>query len=191
MDLKTKALSEGVPIIKDGTLEHLKGLIIKNSYRNILELGTAVGYSAIEMARVDPLIHIDTIERDKERYEEALRNIADEHLQDQIDVYLEDIRELKLWHDYDLIFIDAAKAHYKEYLEMTIDHLVPYGTIVFDNIAFHGFVKDNSLTHNRHTLAMVKKMQAFLDYVQDDKRFDIMLNEDIGDGILEVRRKKS
>ena len=105
MDLKTKALSEGVPIIKDGTLEHLKGLIIKNSYRNILELGTAVGYSAIEMARVDPLIHIDTIERDKERYKEALRNIADEHLQDQIDVYLEDIRELKLWHDYDLIFI--------------------------------------------------------------------------------------
>ena len=189
MDLKTKALSEGVPIIKDGTLEHLKGLIIKNSYRNILELGTAVGYSAIEMARIDPLIHIDTIERDKERYDQAIVNVKENGLEDQISIYHMDIKDLKIWHDYDLIFVDAGKAHNIEYLEMCFPHLVPWGVMIFDNMNFHGFVKDRGLTHNRHTLSMVKKIQEFIDYVQEDDRFAIIIEENIGDGILQVRRK--
>ncbi len=189
MELKDQALAQGVPIIKDGTLAYLKELIIENGYRNILELGSAVGYSAIEMAKIDCIIHIDTIERDKRRYDQAVINIRNSGLEDQISIYHKDIGDFKIWHDYDLIFVDAGKAHNKEYLAMCYPHLAPWGTIVFDNMNFHGFVKDRALTHNRHTLTMVKKIQEFIEYVQEDDRFDIILKENIGDGILQVRRK--
>lgn len=187
--IKDFAITHGVPIVKDGTLALIKDTIIKNGYKNILELGSAIGYSAIEMAKIDPLIHIDTIEKDDRRYALAVENIKEAGLDDQISIYHMAIEDFKIWHDYDLIFIDAAKAHNREYLEMCFPHLVPWGVMIFDNMSFHGFVKDNKMTHNRHTLSLVKKIQSFIDSIQEDERFDIILDEDIGDGILQVRRK--
>ncbi len=191
MDLKSHALAKGIPIAKDDTLALLKSLIVENDYHNILELGTAIGYSAIYMASISPRIHIDTIERDEKRYKEAIANIEEASLADQITVYNAEILDFRLWHDYDLIFVDAGKAHYREYLDWSIDYLSPWGTIVFDNMAFHGLVADRSLTHNRHTKHLVSKIAEFIVYVQDDERFAIMLFDHIGDGVLLVRRKET
>ena len=191
MDLKTYALSHGIPIAKDDTLDLLKSLIVTNEYHNILELGTAIGYSAIYMASINPQIHIDTIERNKDRYNQAIANIKKAQMAEQISVYNLNILDFYLWHDYDLIFVDAGKAHYKEYLDWSIDYLAPWGTMVFDNIAFHGLVANKSLTHNRHTLHLVRKLDEFLTYVEKDERFDIMLYNEIGDGVLWGRKRKT
>ncbi len=188
-DIREYAIKNGVPIIKDGALSHLIELIRINHYHDILELGSAIGYSAINMALVDPMIHVDTIERESDLYEIALKNIKEAKLEDQITIYNMDIRDFKPLHDYDLIFVDAGKGHYKQYFEMFIDYLMPWGVMFFDNMSFHGMVKDQNLTHNRHTLALIKKLNAFRDYIQEDERFVIMLDDDTGDGILEVRRK--
>ncbi len=190
MNLKSRALADGIPIAKDDTLKLLASLIVDKGYHDILELGTAIGYSAIYMASINPLIHIDTIERDTGRYHQAICNIKEAGLSDQITVYNKEILDFRLWHDYDLIFVDAGKAHYREYLEWAFNYLAPWGTMVFDNIAFHGLVADNSKTNNRHTKQLVRKISDFIAYVQGDERFAIIFYNDIGDGVLLVRRKE-
>ncbi len=191
MDLKSRALAAGIPIAKDDTLDLLKSLIIDKGYHDILELGTAIGYSAICMAKIDQCIHIDTIERDTDRYRQAIVNIEEAGLSDQITVYNTEVLDFRLWHGYDLIFVDAAKAHYKEYYDWAFDYLAPWGTMVFDNMAFHGLVADISKTDKRRTRRLVRKLDGFIAYVQGDERSAIMLVDDIGDGVLLVRRKET
>ena len=190
MDLKEYAANNHVPIIKDGGLDFIIALIKKADCKMILELGSAIGYSAIKMAKTAADIYIDTIEKNEEMYLKAKENIAEAALNDRISIYHTDIKDFKTDKLYDLIFVDAAKAQYYNYLNQFIGNLKEDGVMVFDNIAFHGMVKDPSLTKNRNTKALVKKIRKFKELVQEDDRFDIMIYEDIGDGILTLRRRK-
>ena len=122
-EIKTKALKEGVPIIKDEGLAFLLNYIEEHGCRQILELGAAVAYSAIQMARLSKDIHIDTIEKDEEMYTQAIANIKEAKLEDQIDVWFMPIEEFKSDRIYDLIFVDAAKAQYGRYTEQFLDNL--------------------------------------------------------------------
>ena len=191
MNLKEYAANNHVPIIKDGGLDFIIALIKKTDCKMILELGSAIGYSAIKMAQTAADIYIDTLEKNEAMYLKAKENIAKAALNERISIYHTDIKDFKTDKLYDLIFVDAAKAQYYNYLNQFIGNLKEDGVMVFDNIAFHGMVKDPSLTKNRNTKALVKKIRKFKELVQEDDRFDIMIYEDIGDGILTLRRRKN
>ncbi len=188
--IKEKALQEGVPIIKDDGLAFLLETIKKNDFKQILELGTAVGYSAINIARLNKNIHIDTIEKNIDMYNQAITNIKKESLDKQISVFNMPIEDFKTDKIYDLIFVDAAKAQYGKYLEMFIDNLAEDGLMFFDNMVFHGLINDVEHIESRNLRNLVKKINKFREMVRNDKRFDIMLFDNIGDGILILSRRK-
>ena len=189
-DVKEKALKEGVPLIKDEGLAFLLDLIEKRGFRQILELGTAVGYSAIEMASLNEDIHVDTIEKKEDMYLQAVRNIDEAGLSKRIRVFHEAIEDHVPDREYDLIFVDAAKAQYHSYLEQYLGCLKEDGVMVFDNMIFHGLIYEIEGIRSRALRALVNKIARFRRDVQNDKRFDIMIFDDIGDGILMLSRRK-
>ena len=139
-EIKNEALEKGVPIIKDEGLSFLLDFIKEHNSKDILELGTAVGYSAMNMARLDKDIHIDTIEKKEDMYCQAIKNIKDNGLDNQIDVHFGPIEEYKTDRMYDLIFVDAAKAQYGKYMEQFLPNLKQEGYMLFDNMIFHGLI---------------------------------------------------
>ena len=189
--IKENALKKGVPIIRDDGLTFLLNVIHENGYRNILELGTAVGYSAINMAKLSKDIHIDTIEKDEQMYDQAIENISREMLQDQINVFLMPIEEYQTDKKYDLIFVDAAKAQYGKYLEQFIDNLDVGGKMVFDNMIFHRLIYQVDEIESRNLRNLVKKIIKFRELVSNDERFDIMKFDNIADGIWVLSRRES
>ena len=110
LDLEEYAYKNNIPIMMSDGIEFMCDYIKKNNVKSILEIGTAIGYSAIKMALVDKDIHITTIERDKARYDLAVKNICDFNLENQISVILDDAFNVELNNMFDLIFIDAAKS---------------------------------------------------------------------------------
>ena len=190
-EIKTKALKEGVPIIKDEGLAFLLNYIEEHDCKEILELGTAVAYSAIEMASLSKDIHIDTIEKDEEMYTQAIANIKEAGLEDQIDAWFMPIEEFRSDKLYDLIFVDAAKAQYGRYTEQFLDNLKQDGAMIYDNMIFHGLVYDVDNISSRSLRNLVKKIIKFSEMVHNDERFDIMKFDNIGDGILVLTRRKS
>lgn len=189
-DIKNKALKEGVPIIKDEGLTFLLNFIKEKDYKNILELGTAVGYSAINMARINSDVHIDTIEKNENMYIQAINNVKNNNLQSQIDIFYMPIEEYKTDKVYDFIFVDAAKAQYRKYLEMFLPNLSNDGAMLFDNMIFHGLIYDVDNIQSKNLRNLVKKIVNFREFVHKDERFDIIVRDDIGDGILILSRRK-
>ncbi len=189
-DIKNKALKEGVPIIKDEGLTFLLNFIKEKDYKNILELGTAVGYSAINMARINSDVHIDTIEKNENMYIQAINNVKNNNLQSQIDIFCMPIEEYKTDKVYDFIFVDAAKAQYRKYLEMFLPNLSNDGAMLFDNMIFHGLIYDVDNIQSKNLRNLVKKIVNFREFVHKDERFDIIVRDDIGDGILILSRRK-
>ena len=189
-NIKEKALQEKVPIIKDDGLAFILEYIKQHHCKEILELGTAVGYSAINMAVLDRDIHIDTIEKNTDMYNQAIVNIKNNNLDNQIDVYNMAIEDFISDRKYDLIFVDAAKAQYQKYMEKFIDNLSEDGAMIFDNMIFHGLIYQVDQIESKNLRNLVKKINIFRENVQNDNRFDIMFNDNIGDGILVLTRRK-
>lgn len=188
--IKEKALQNEVPIIKDGGLLYMLNLIKNNHFKEILELGTAVGYSAINIAKLAKDIHVDTLEKNEDMYKQAVKNIHDEGLDEQITCYLTAIEDFSTQKKYDFIFIDAAKAQYGKYLEQFINNLKEDGIILFDNMIFHGMIYDVDSIRSRGTRSLVKKILMFRKNVANDERFDIIFEDEVGDGLLILRRRK-
>ena len=189
-DIKQRAIENKVPIIKDDGLAFILDLIRRYKINDILELGTAVGYSSMQMASLDSDIHIDTIEKNIEMYDQAVNNIKANNLEKQINVFNMPIEDFKTDKMYDLIFVDAAKAQYGKYLEMFIDNLKQDGIMLFDNMIFHGLIYDVENIESKNLRNLVKKIKIFRENVQNDNRFDIMLCDNIGDGLLLLSRRK-
>ena len=178
-----------VPImLKDG-IEFLTDYIKKNNVKNILEIGCAIGYSSIKMALVDTDIKVTTVERDKERYDIAIENIKKFNLQDRINVIFDDALNVSIDGEYDLIFIDAAKSQYIKFFEKFKQNLSKNGTIVSDNLDFHGLTKlDSKDIKNRNTRQLVRKINEYVDFLKNNKEFNTKFI-DIGDGIGISTRK--
>ncbi len=190
IEIHDKAREEHVPIMKDDGMEFLLNLIQKNeNIRDILEIGTAVGYSSIQMAKIRWDNVIDTLEINPKMYEQALKNIEIENLQDRIHVHLMDGAEFETNKIYDLIFIDAAKSQYRRYLEHFMKNSRIGTVFVFDNLNFHGIVDDENLSHNRSTIQMVHKIKKFREHIIQDPRFETTFYN-IGDGIAVSIRKE-
>ena len=184
------AREKHIPIMKDDGLLFLLDYIQKHEdIHNILELGTAVGHSAIQMANIRWDMQIDTLEVNREMYEMAIQNIKDLGLADRIHCHLVDAIEYETDKIYDLVFVDAAKSQYKRYMEHFMVNTRKGSVFVFDNLNFHGIVEDPSLSHNRSTLQMTRKIKRFKEALFVDERFDVDFYSEIGDGIAIAKRR--
>lgn len=185
------ARKNDVPIMLDDGLQYLLNFIRGHeNIRDILEVGTAVGYSAINMASVRWDIRIDTLEVNEQMYRQAIANITSENLNERITVYYVDASNFETKKKYDLIFVDAAKSQYRRYLEHFIKNSEIGTYFVFDNLNFHGIVDDESLSHNRSTIQMMHKIKKFRAHILKDERFHTEFHSDIGDGIAVAVRIK-
>ena len=182
-NIEKYAKENGVPIMQKDGIEFLKLYIKNHKIKNILEIGTAIGYSAINMALVDENIKVTTIERDEVRYKEAIKNIKDFHLEDRIKIILNDALETKIIGKYDLIFIDAAKAQNIKFFERFEKNLRPFGTVITDNMSFHGLVnQDEEQIESRNVRQLVRKVKDYKAFLEQNQAFRTEFLE-IGDGI--------
>ncbi len=171
-----------VPImLKDG-IEYLCNYIKENNIKNILEIGSAIGYSAIKMALVSSDITITTIEKDENRYNMAVDNICKFNLDKRINIILNDAKEAELKDKYDLIFIDASKGNNIYFFEKFSNNLAKNGVIMTDNLSFHGRVEDDSLITSKNQLGIVKKIKTFIEYLDNNKDYTTTYVE-VGDRI--------
>lgn len=187
--IKDYAKKNNIPIIEDEGLAFLIKTIEQNQVSDILEIGSAIGYSSIMMALVADNIHVDTIERDEERYHDALNNIKGMQLADRIKVYHNDalcFDESLLERQYDLLFIDAAKAQYQKFFDKYETLLKPAGLVVIDNVNFHGFV-DECIAPSKNTRQLAQKIKKFRDWLWAHEDYEVS-KHDVGDGIMLARR---
>ena len=176
------AKENNVPIMMKDGIEFLTNYIKENNVKRVLEIGSAIGYSAIRMALVDESIKITTIERDTNRYNEAVKNIKEFNLENQIEIINADALEYTTDKQFDLIFIDAAKAQYIKFFEKYKTNLKQNGTIISDNLDFHGLVKNPELTSNRNTKQLVRKINTYIEFLKENKEFKTEFIS-LGDGI--------
>ena len=118
-EIEKYAEENSVPIIEKNSIAFIMKYIQDNNVKNILEIGSAIGYSAILMASAKDDVYVTTIERDEKRYLECVKNIKECGLDKKINVALQDALELNIPVEakYDLIFIDAAKGQYTRFFE--------------------------------------------------------------------------
>ena len=187
--IKNQAIEEHIPIIMDETLEVIESYLKQNKPKNILEIGTAVGYSAIcfsEFLQDDG--YIDTIERDEERVKQAKNNIQTLGLQNKINIYEGDAVEIlpTLNNKYDMVFIDAAKGKYPFFLKESIRMLNPNGLIFADNILYKGYVLSDYNKHKQRTA--VRNLRDYLKQVTENPNLQTQILQ-TGDGLAISRLK--
>ena len=188
-ELKEYAIEENIPIMQDDGIEFLTNFIIKKQLKNILEIGTAIGYSAIMMAKTSGDIHITTIERDETRYMEALKNIKKFNLEDRITLIFNDALNVKLEGEFDLIFIDAAKGKNKDFFEHFEANLSLDGYIITDNMDFNGYVamKEEDIP-SKNILGIVRKIKDYTYFLENHMLYKTTIYK-IGDGIAVTERR--
>ena len=186
--LKDYASQNSVPIMFDEGIEFIVNYIKENDVRFILEIGTAIGYSAIKFAQINPEIRIFTIEYDIERYQKAIENITKLNLDDQITVFLGDALKFDFTEKFDLIFIDGAKSQYINFFEKYKNNLLENGVFISDNLFFHGMVEDISLTQNYSTIKLIRKLKRYIDFLKANTEFQTEFYQ-LGDGVAVSKRK--
>lgn len=181
-EMKEYAEDNNVPIITDEGINYIRNYIKENKIKRILEVGTAIGYSSILMALTDEEITITTIERDEKRYLEAVKNIKKFHLEERITLLYKDAFDVELDEEFDLVFIDAAKAQNTRFFEKFSKNLAKQGTIITDNMNFHGLVEDESKIESRNLRALIRKVKAYHEFLENNEDYKTtFLN--IGDGL--------
>lgn len=182
--LRTYAEENQVPIVDKLTLEMIKQIIRLHKPINILEIGTAIGYSAMQFASISEKINVTTIERNVEMQDKAKENIELFQYYNQIRLIEGDaLEQVENVDDrsYDMIFIDAAKAQSKKFFELYTPLLKVGGIVVTDNVLYHGFVSDISVVHNRNVRQMVKKVQDYNEWLMNHTDYTTnFLNMDDG-----------
>ena len=181
--IKKKALEEHIPIIMDDTLEVIEKELKKNPPKKILEIGTAVGYSAMCFSEfLTENGKIDTIERDEERIKQAKINIKNVGVADKINIYEGDAVEIlpTLNEKYDMVFIDAAKGKYPFFLQQALRLISINGIIFADNILYKGYVMSDYNKHKQRTA--VRNLREYIKEVSENPNLETEILE-VGDGL--------
>ena len=181
--IKNRALEEHIPIIMDDTLQTIRKYLENKKVDRFLEIGTAVGYSAICFTEfLSNNGRIDTIERDKERVEEAKINIKNMNLENTIRIYEGDALEIlpELNEKYDVIFIDAAKGKYPFFLNQSLRLISKDGIIFADNILYKGYVMSDYNKHKQRTA--VRNLREYIKEVSENPNLETEILE-VGDGL--------
>ena len=180
--LEDYAKENNIPIMMKDGIEFLCNYLKENNYKTVLEIGTAIGYSAIKMCLADDEVKVVSIERDKERYDLAIQNIKKFGMEDRINVILDDAFNVQIEDKFDLIFIDAAKSQYIKFFEKFKFNLNDNGTILSDNLDFHGLVNSNEKIESRNVRGLVRKINEYIEFLKNNKEFNTKFIS-IGDGI--------
>ncbi len=189
-DMKLYAALNAVPIMADETNTFIADYIRTHNVKKVLEIGTAIGYSAITFAKAADDVQVTTIELDEDRYRKALQNIEEQGVSNRVTAVLGDAAQYETTEQFDLIFIDGPKAQYIPHFEKFKHNLAEGGVIITDNLSFHGFVEDLSLTNNYSTKKLVKKIQKYITFLEENTEFETEFFP-IGDRISVTRRRPS
>lgn len=177
--IKLQAKNENVPIITDEGLSFILDKIKELNIKKVLEIGTAIAYSAISFAMNGCTVL--TIERNPLMYEKAISNIKEYNLEDKIDALFADALEFELdkKSKFDLIFIDAAKAQYEKFFNKYQENLNENGVIICDNLNFHN-LDINKVS--RSTRQLIGKIERFKEFLKNNPNYETTFYN-LGDGM--------
>lgn len=183
-DMEVYAKENNIPIMLSDGISFLCNYIKDNNVKSILEIGSAIGYSAIRMASMGEDIKVTTIERDIDRYNVAVNNINKYGMVRKINIINGDAMDVLLddSNRFDLIFIDASKGHNIDFFNKYKKYLNKDGVIITDNLSFHGLVEDESLVKTKNQRGIVRKIKLFIEFLDNNKEF-ITEYVDVGDRI--------
>ncbi|MGY0694299.1 O-methyltransferase [Virgibacillus sp. FSP13] len=185
LKLEKQAKEDHVPIMDPVGINFLMQVIKVRKPNLILEIGTAIGYSALRMIQANPEAAVVTIERDEQRYKQALYNIEKQQKQDKIDVIfgdaLEKAEDIIAKGPFDLLFIDAAKGQYQRFFELYSQAIPKGGLIITDNVLFKGYVVDPGNAHPRYA-KLGKKIRKYNDWLMQNPEYSTSIVP-IGDGV--------
>lgn len=184
--LKEQAVEQNIPIMESVGIEFLLQLLRLRQPKRILEIGTAIGYSALRMQAVCPESTITTIEKDEQRYQEAVQNIAKNEKQNKVELLFGDAHEImhnliEKQEAYDCIFIDAAKGQYEKFFSAAHLLLNDKGIIITDNVLFRGYVKGYVDIPKKY-VNMVKKLRNYNEMIMSHEQYTTSIVP-IGDGV--------
>lgn len=185
LEMETYAEEHRVPIITKEVAEYLKFTVSQGKYRNILEIGAAIGYSGTIMAKEAEKVNgkLTTVEIDEERYNEAKKNFEKAGVNNVELIFGDALEELpKLTEEYDFIFMDAAKGKYREFFDIVYPKLAKDGVIFIDNIMFRGYLYKE---YPKRFKTIVRKLNEFIDYLYAEHDFVLL---PFGDGIGLVKK---
>ena len=180
---RADALSRGIPVADDETLNFLLLMLDATKPKRILEIGTAVGLSSVAMLLQCPSARLTTIELEEERYTEAKANFVDFGVTDRVTAHLGDAGEILAMMDgeFDFVFLDGPKAQYEKYL-FDLKRMMKTGALLFaDDVLLYGWVSGEEPTPQKRQ-SIVDKIRSYLNVVTSDKDFiTSVLN--VGDGV--------
>jgi len=185
-DIENLAKKEHVPIMEPLGIHFVMQQIRIQKPERILEIGTAIGYSALRMLEANPNAQVVTIEKDEQRYKQAINQLTQVNKLDQINVILGDALEViqdlaANNHVFDFIFIDAAKGKYKRFFELSSQVIKKDGIILSDNVLFRGYVANPETTPKRYK-KMVEKLRDYNEFLMNHPGFTTSIIP-IGDGV--------
>ena len=191
-DIKQYGLEFKVPITKDDTLCFLLETINKNNSKQILEIGTAIGFGCIAIAENSNCEHIDTLEIDGERFNIANKNIQEKGLQTKITTHLVDAKEylINCNKKYDFVYLDGPKGQYINYLPYITELLNPNGIIFADNLNFHGMVT-GEIPISKGCRAMIKGLKNYIKEITTNSKYESEIFTNIGDGVGVTKLSKN
>lgn len=191
-EMEVYALENDIPIMQKEGIEFLITACIENHCTSCLEIGSAIGYSAVMLASNIPEFYVETIELNELRYQKAIENIHRYGWQEAITIHHDDALTFPLnllkRTTFDCLFIDAAKAQYQKFFQKYMPLIKEDGICIVDNLDFHGMIHDIEHINNRNTKQLVKKIKRFRDWIFNHEEYDVTYYS-VGDGICIIRRK--
>ncbi|WP_040683490.1 O-methyltransferase, partial [Thermosinus carboxydivorans] len=183
LELEDYASRCGIPIIGQVGAALLCQAAVERQPKQILEVGTAIGYSTLLLLGAVPEARIVTIEINRQRWEKAREMIARAGAVGRVRLLLGDAGALlpDLDGPFDFVFLDAAKGQYLDYLMKLLDKLSDGAVVVADNVLFRGWVRSARVVPRRYR-TLVKRLREFLAFITTDPRFTTTIC-DIGDGV--------
>ncbi|MBC1399247.1 O-methyltransferase [Listeria fleischmannii] len=188
-EMEKFAKENQVPIMEVDSLHAMLQVMAIQKPKRILELGTAIGYSALRIQEVLPDAEIITIERDEERYQLAISNFeryGENHVESVYGDALLDADKLVSKGPYDAIFIDAAKAQYEKFFQIYTEVLSQEGVLYSDNVLFKGLALDEP-DEVKKKARVARKMRDFNQFLVEQENF-ITTTIPLGDGLAITRR---
>lgn len=182
--------SNNIPILREAEVPLFEAVVEKYKPHAIVEVGTAIGYSTLLLAKhMSPTGHIMSIELDEARHEKAKDFIGQSSFAERIELRLGDAGDIlqETEETFDFVFLDGPKGQYLKQLELLLPHLQKDALILADNVLFRGYVRGEGQYPKRFK-TIVKRLEAYLDFVEQDELFDTEIIP-IGDGMSVSRWK--